>query len=419
MNRRAVVTGIGVVTPAGIKLDNFWENIISGKSFTSAYTDFPDYKFQSRVCGRVGDNFKPEDFGLSDADKARMGRHTQFAYACAKSALEDANMDLSSVDSNRMGVCIANAIADTPYSEKQYLELKNSNWDTEKYVDPHLYSKAMFSCVSTDLAKKFNCQGNAFTMSTGCTGGIDAIGYAYESILNDEVDIMICGASEAPLSAMTFSSFDVINAISKNWNQYPDRASRPFDKDRDGFVVGEGAAVLILEEYKSAKARNANIYGEILSYATNNNAFHMTDLPDDGLALRYAIKNSIDYASDVTVNDIDYINAHGSSTPQNDICEAAAFADLFGEKVFDIPISSTKSIVGHPLAAASAIEIVVCFFTIKNNQIHPTINLENPDPRCLGLDYVAKKRRAKEIKTVLTDASGFSGLHSSMIMREV
>lgn len=416
MNKRVVVTGMGVISPAGNNITDFWNNLVSGNSYTTEYDGFPEYNLNSRVCGQVKD-FIPEQHGLSEDDVYRMGRHTQFAMAAAAQALGDAHLE-DSIDPERTGVCIANAIADTPYSEKQFIDLQSTSGPVAEKTHPYLYSKAMFNHLSTEIAARFDCRGNVFTMSTGCTGGIDAVGYSFESIKHGEVDVMICGASETPLSIMTFSSFDVIGATSSSRNDQPSKASRPFDSSRDGFVLAEGCAILVLEEYERARARGAKIYGEIVSFASYNNAFHMTDLPEDGDALLRTIQKSLDEGN-VDPSTIDYINAHGSSTVQNDICEASAYKAIFKDDCYNIPISSTKSIIGHPLGAASALEIAACCLTIEHNVIHPTINLENADPRCQNLDFVPNTKREKPVDTVLTDASGFSGLHSAMIIRRV
>lgn len=425
--KRVVVTGIGVISPCGVNIKTFWENILAGKSSITAYKEFPDFPLKSRVKASVDFDYK--DFSISDDEAARMGRETQFAVAATQMALEDAKINITNESKEKIGVCIGNAIADTPFTEQQFLKIKNSqnksNSKTKsepyKYlsvVDKNLYTKGMFSCISTEIAAKYNLKGNVFTMSTGCTNGIDAVGYAFETLNDDEshVDIMICGATEAPLGCITFSSFDAIGALSRR-NEQPDKASSPFDKSRDGFVLAEGCGILILEEYEHAVNRGAQIYGEILSYSTGNNASHMTDLPSDGMPLIRIIKESLNKAC-VKPEQIDYINAHGSSTKQNDTFEITAYKQVFGNSLPKIPISSLKSVEGHPLAAASAIELAASCLVLRNNKIPPTANIQNPDPD-FGADYVPEKFREKNVSTILKDASGFSGIHSALVMKKI
>jgi 3-oxoacyl-(acyl-carrier-protein) synthase len=418
--RRVVITGVGVLSSAGIGKETFWENSLTGRSFVTSYKDFAEFQLRSRIKGSIG-NFNCHDFCIDEEEKERMGRPTQLAVAGTCEALKDSKIDLHQEDLQRIGVCIGNAIADTPCSERQFLDIrestlgnKNDGRDLDNVLDRHLYFKSMFSCISTEISAKFGFKGNTFSMVTGCTSGIDAAGYAFEAIREGDVDIMVSGATEAPLTLMTFTSFDVVGATSKK-SATPEKASSPFDATRDGFVLAEGCGILIFEELEHALHRGAPIYGEVAGFATNNNGMHMTDLHENGEALSQTIDMALNEAG-IGPGDIQYINAHGSSTQQNDLFETNAYKKSFGHHIYEIPISSTKSIVGHPLGAASAIELVHCCLVLQRNKVPPTVNLDSPDPRC-DLDYIPHLSREHDVDAVLTNANGFSGIHSAMILR--
>lgn len=414
MRRRVVVTGMGLLTPLGNSLESFWQNSIEGKIGYDKLEGFDKMKLKSRVAGRIPE-FELLGNTAVAGKREQMGRPGILAVNAAIRAVEDSGIDFELVDRERSAVCIANAIADTPFSESAFLKMTD---ETGKFIANGtglpLYRKGMFSFIAFDVAHQFGLKGQSFVMSTGCTGGIDAIGCAYQSIMDDEHDVMICGASEAPVTYMTIASFDAVGALTSHYNDYPKKASRPFDLKRSGFVLSEGCAVIVLEEQEHAVHRGAKIYGEIVSFASTCNAYHMTDLPEDGEALSAAMNLAISDAS-LEPGSIDYINAHGSSTLQNDLFETAAYKKTFGDLAYCIPISSTKSMVGHPLSAASAIEIVHCFLALNQGCVPPTVNLDYPDPVC-DLNYVPNKALKKDLSVVLTNASGFSGIHSVMII---
>ncbi len=415
MERKVLVTGMALLSPLGNSLDNFWKNSLKKAIGYKRLDGFEDINLKSRVVGRIQE-FKFLGSTADEQDRKRMGRPTVLAINAAIRAIDDAQINLSEINKERSGVCIANAIADTPFSEEAFLEItkgaKNELRASE--IDLPLYEKGMFSFISIDVAHEFGFQGANFVMSTGCTGGIDAVGYGLESIQEGEHDVMICGASEAPISSMTIASFDAIGALAKEFNDRPEKASRPFDAKRCGFVLSEGCAVVVLEEAEHAFNRGATVYGEVSGFVSTNNSYHMTDLPDNGDALSLTMDlslNSCDSKSEL----IDYINAHGSSTQQNDLFETAAYKKTFKDNAYSIPISSTKSMTGHPLAAASAIEIVHSFLALNRGYVPPTANLENPDPSC-DLHYVPNEAEEKDLSFILTNASGFSGIHSAMII---
>jgi len=414
MKKRVVVTGIGVLSPNGIGKEAFFEGMISGKSAIRKVTDFDVSQFHSQIAAQIKD-FDPFYFGLTKEEVERMDRYVQFAVACVEMAIEDAKMLLHKEEKERIGVCLANAICGTRYMEEEFLRVTNGGKEPidPRKARPYLYDASMFNTPSSEITARYQLKGVCTTVSTGCTAGTDAVGFAYEAIQNGEADIMITGAAEAPLCPITFAAFDVLKVISAR-NEEPEKASRPFDKERDGFVLSEGCGILILEELNHALKRGAHIYCEVTGFGTCCNAYHMTDLPADGESMAASINFALKDAQ-LAPESIGYINAHGSSTKQNDVFETNAYKKAFGKKAYDIPISSLKSMIGHPLAAANSIELVACALVFERDILPPTINQEVPDPAC-DLDYIANKAREKRVNHILKTSSGFSGIHSSMIL---
>jgi len=413
--RRVVITGLGVVSPVGIGKEEFYRNLISGKSAVKKVENFDVSLFNSKIAAQV-ENFNPEDFGLSKKEAERMDRYVQFAIACAKQAIEDAKLDCSDIDRLRCGVVLANAICGTRYMEEEFLLV--TDWGKNP-IDPRkgrpfLYDAAMFNTPSSEIAALYKLQGINTTVSTGCTAGSDSLGFAYKLIKSGRQDIILAGASEAPITPITFGAFDIINVLSKR-NDEPDKASRPFDAERDGFVISEAAGILVLESLESALNRKAEIYGEIIGFGTSCNAYHMTDLPPDGEPMADCIEYALADAG-IKKEEIDYINTHGSSTRQNDVFETGAYKSVFGDYAYKIPISSIKSMIGHPLAAANAVEAVLCAMIFKRGILPPTINQEKPDPLC-DLDYIPNKAREKKVRYILKTSSGFAGIHSALIFK--
>jgi beta-ketoacyl-acyl-carrier-protein synthase II len=414
MNRRVVITGLGIISPLGIGKEAFWRGMVSGKSAVEKITDFDTSGFKTKIASQVKD-FDPFEFGLTEEDVNRMDRYVQFAVCGAKMAIQDAKLSLDALDRTKIGVSLANAICGTKYMEEEFLRVTNRG---KEAIDPSkvrldLYDASMFNTPSTEISAYFGLRGISTTLSTGCTAGTDAVGFAYECIQDGDVDIMVAGASEAPITPITVASFDVINALSTR-NDDPQRASRPFDKERDGFIVSEACGILIVEELRHALRRGAPIYCEIAGFGTSCNAFHMTDLPPDGNALLHSIRSAMEQGR-LSPGDIDYINAHGSSTPQNDVFETNAYKSFFGKKAYTIPVSSIKSMMGHPLAAANSVELGACALIFERNVLPPTINYEVPDPEC-DLDYIPNVCREAKVNTILKTSSGFSGIHSSMVL---
>lgn len=413
--KRVVITGIGVVSPNGIGKEKVYQAMCNGVSGVRLVDGFDVSVFNTKIAAEVRD-FDPFKLGLIHDEAVRMDRYVQFGVVAGNMALKDSGLDLSKEDPERIGVCLANAICGTKYMEEEFAlvtEDGKNPIDPSK-VRPDLYDAAMFNTPSIELSAKYRFKGICNTLSTGCTAGTDSLGFGLESIQDGDHDIMICGAAEAPITPITFGAFDVVSVLSVR-NDNPESASRPFDNKRDGFVLGEAAGILILEELNHALKRNARIYCEVLGFGTSCNAFHMTDLPSDGHAMTSCINLGLKDAG-IKPQDIDYINAHGSSTKMNDIFETNAYKEIFGDYAYRLPLSSLKSMIGHPLAAANAVELTVCSMIFEKNILPPTINQEEKDPLC-DLNYIPNKAIEKKVNAILKTSSGFSGIHSSLVLR--
>ncbi len=413
--RRVVVTGVGIVSPNGIGNENCYKAMINGVSAVRRVTEFDVSIFNTKIAAQVTD-FDPVALGLSFEEAMRMDRYVQFACVAARMALEDSHLDLSKVDRERMGVSLANAICGTKYMEEEFALVTDSGKKPidPRIVRPDLYDAAMFNTPSSEISAKYGLKGVCNTISTGCTAGTDSIGFSYEAISDGDVDIMITGASEAPVTPITFGAFDTVNVLSVH-NDEPTKASRPFDNRRNGFVISEGAGLLVVEELNHALKRGAKIYCEITGFGTTCNAYHMTDLPPEGDAMADCITLAMQDAG-IKPERIDYLNAHGSSTRQNDVFETAAYKMALGDHAYKLPISSVKSMIGHPLAGANGIEIALSSMIFERNVLPPTINQEEPDPGC-DLYYIPNKAIEKKVNCILKTSSGFSGIHSAMILQ--
>ncbi len=411
--RRTVVTGVGVVAPGGVNREAFWETITSGRTATRRISFFDPAGFRSQIAAEA--DFDPRAAGLTAEEIDRMDRYIQFAAVAGTEAVKDSKLDLKKANLDRMGVSFGSAVGGTMYLENGYVAVSDhgKNWLVDANLGPpFLYQSLIPSSLASEIAIRFNAHGPAAVISTGCTSGIDAIGYGHQLIQDDQADIVISGATESPISPISMACFDPIKATSSR-NSEPERASRPFDNDRDGFVMGEGAAVLLLEEIGHARARGARIYCEVLGYAGRGNAFHMTGLRPDGLEMSDAINDAMQQGG-VKPEDIGYINAHGSGTKQNDRHETAAYKRSLGQQAYKIPISSIKSMIGHSLGGIGAIEMAACALVIDRGVIPPTANLEKRDPEC-DLDYTPKVARKQKVDVALSCGSGFGGFQSAMI----
>jgi beta-ketoacyl-acyl-carrier-protein synthase II len=412
--RRVVVTGIGVIAPNGVGKDAFWAAALAGRSGVVRIDEFETDGLKSKIAGLV-QGFDAAESGLSAEQSDRLDRYAQFAIAATHMALSDARVNANSFDPERTGVSIANAICGTRVLEEEFLRITQQGTAS---LDPNkarrfLYQWSNFNAASSEVAARYGYQGPCCTLATGCTAGLDAIGFSLDLIRNGKADVMVTGGTEAPVTPIAMAAFDVIGALSSKRNDTPSLASRPFDKDRDGFVLAEGCGILVLEEYEHAKARQAPIYAEIVGFGTTCNAYHMTDLPPDGEDLALSISLAIKDAG-IHPEQIDYVNAHGSSTPQNDTNETAAYKRVFGKHAYRLRISSLKSMNGHPLAAANAIECAATLLSMNTSRIAPTINYDNTDPSC-DLDYVPNRSIEATVNVALKNASGFSGIHSAVV----
>lgn len=416
MTRRVLVTGLGVLAPNGIGVEAFWRNTVAGVSGIAPYGWGGRHGLASKVSGAVRD-FDPAAHGVPSRVRERSGRQVQFALAASTMAVADAGLDPAAIDSDRFGVSIATAIADAASMERNLLVLNDDGIGEvdPAWAEPRFAAALDFGRAAAETARRFGARGAVTTLSTGCTAGLDALGFALDEIRAGRAEVMLAGASEAPLCPLAIGSFEALGALSTRACADPAQASAPFTVDRDGFVIAEGCGMLLLESEAHAVARGASAYAELAGYASVNNAWHMTDLAPDGLALARCIGLALDDA-DCPAEGIDHIAAHGSSTPQNDVNETAAIRRVFGERAAAIPINALKSMTGHALAAANAIEAVALCKAVRHGVVHPTIHHHRPAPEC-DLDYVPNVARTARIGAALKLASGFSGIHSVIVLR--
>ncbi|MFE7816066.1 beta-ketoacyl-[acyl-carrier-protein] synthase family protein [Streptomyces sp. NPDC057433] len=414
MTRRVAVTGIGVVAPGGTGATAFWDLLSAGRTATRGITLFDPSGLRSRIAAEC--DFDPFGHGLEPDLCQHADRYIQFAVVAAGEAVRDSGLAPEGDDAWRTAVSLGSAVGGTTRLEHDYVQVSEhgSRWDVDhRAADPKLHLAFQPSTLAAVVAERFGARGPVQTVSTGCTSGLDAVGYGFHTIAEGRADVCIAGASDSPISPITMACFDAIKATSPN-NDDPEHASRPFDAHRDGFVMGEGAAVLVLEEYEHARARGARIHCEISGYATFGNAYHMTGLTTEGLEMARAIDSTLAQARlDPTL--IDYVNAHGSGTRQNDRHETAAVKRSLGAHAYDTPMSSIKSMVGHSLGAIGAIEVVACVLALKHQAVPPTANYETPDPEC-DLDYVPRTARPRKLRNVLSVGSGFGGFQSAVLL---
>ncbi|GAA3007382.1 beta-ketoacyl-[acyl-carrier-protein] synthase family protein [Streptomyces fulvorobeus] len=414
MNRSVAITGIGVIAPGGVGKKAFWDLLVSGRTATRTISFFDPSRFRSQVAAEV--DFDPQRYGLSPREARRLDRAAQFAVVSARECLADSGLEFVKLDPHRTGVSIGSAVGGTTSLEREYLVLSDSGklWEVDSdYVSPHLFDAFVPSSLAAEVAWTVGAEGPATVVSTGCTSGLDSVGYARDLIAEGTVDVMIAGGADTPISPIAVACFDAIKATTPR-NDDPEHASRPFDRTRNGFVLAEGAAMFVLEELEHARARGAHIYGLIGGYATRCNAYHMTGLRPDGTEMADAIRHSLDQAR-LAPDRVDYVNAHGSGTKQNDRHETAAFKETLGDHAYRVPVSSIKSMVGHSLGAIGSIEIAACALAMENSAVPPTANLHEPDPEC-DLDYVPNEAREHRVDNVLSVGSGFGGFQSAMVI---
>ncbi|MFF1652449.1 beta-ketoacyl-[acyl-carrier-protein] synthase family protein [Streptomyces sp. NPDC058255] len=412
--RRVVITGVGVAAPGGIGTKHFWSLLSEGRTATRGITFFDPSPFRSRIAAEI--DFEPEEHGLGPQVIRRTDRAAQFALVTAGEAVADSGLDLRGVAPHRLGVAVGSAVGSSMGLDQEYRVVSDGgrlDLVDHEYAVPHLYNYFVPSSFAAEVAWAVGAEGPSTVVSTGCTSGIDAVGYAAELIREGSAEVMITGATDAPISPITVACFDAIKATTPR-NDDPEHASRPFDLTRNGFVLGEGSAMFVLEEWESARRRGAHVYAEIAGYASRCNAFHMTGLRPDGREMAEAIRSALDEAR-IGPEAVDYINAHGSGTKQNDRHETSAFMRSLGDHARRTPVSSIKSMVGHSLGAIGSIEIAASVLAMENNVVPPTANLHKPDPDC-DLDYVPLTARDWRTDTVLTVGSGFGGFQSAMVL---
>ncbi|HIQ48099.1 MAG TPA: beta-ketoacyl-[acyl-carrier-protein] synthase II [Aquifex aeolicus] len=413
MRRRVVITGIGVVTPIGTGVNKFWENLVKGVSGIDYIKSFnPDeYGIPVKIAAEVKE-FNPEEF-MDKKEARKASRFVQFAIAAVKEALEDSGLLESKYDPYKVGVIIGTGIGGLKDIEDQTLILREKG---ARRVSPFFIPYGISNMAAGLVAIRWGFKGPNYCVTSACATGNHAIGDAFRLIQKGDIDIAIAGGTEAAITPLGVAGFASMKALSMR-NDEPPKASRPFDRDRDGFVMGEGAGILILEEYERAKARGAKIYAELVGYGATDDAYHITSPHECGEGAYECMKLALEDGN-IKPEEVDYINAHGTSTPLNDKTETMAIKKLFGEHAYRLKISSNKSMIGHLLGAAAAVEAVATVKTIETGIIPPTINLENPDPEC-DLDYVPNKAVECPVKVALSNAFGFGGTNATLAFKKL
>ncbi|MGQ0646902.1 MAG: beta-ketoacyl-ACP synthase II [Gemmatimonadaceae bacterium] len=407
--RRVVVTGIGALTPIGLTRDGMWAGLRGQRSAVGPVTRFDPSIFRTHVAAEVND-FIATDFIEAKRAK-RLDRFGQFSVVASRMALDDAGINLAAEDRDRIGAMMGTALGGVAYAEDQLGIFLTQGL---RAVDASLALTVFGGASSCNIAIEFGVHGPNSTNAMSCASGTIAIGDAFRQVRDNYADVMICGGAEAPLAPLCFGAFSLIRAMSTR-NQDPASASRPFDKGRDGFVMGEGAAVLILEERERAIARGALVYGEILGFGVTNDAHHMTAPRPDGSQAARAMQIALDDAH-LAPTDVDYVNAHGSSTPLNDPTETMAIKTTLGDRAYRIPVSGTKGYYGHALGASGAIEAAICALALEREWLPPTVNLMDPDPGC-DLDYVPRDGRTQRVEHLVSNSFGFGGINAALVMR--
>ena len=409
-HRRAVITGMGVISPIGNTVGEYWSNLVSGRSGIGPITLCDATPFPCQVAGEVND-FDPTQY-MEVKDAKRMARFSQLAVAAARLAIEDSGLETANTNEERMGVVIGNGNGGFPTTEDNARVLSERGG---MKVSPYFIPMVLPNMAAANVSRIFGLKGYSSTVITACAAGTQGVGEAAEVIKRGVADVVLGGGTEAGSCQLGLGGFNVIKALSSKRNDKPESASRPFDAERDGFVPSEGAGILVIESLDHAKSRGANILAEVISLGVSSDAYHAVQPDEDGGGAARAMRFALEGAK-IGPADVDYITAHGTSTPKNDISETHAIKTVFGEKAYNIPISSTKSMTGHGMGAAGALEAVVCVKTIETGEIHATINYDLPDPEC-DLDYVPNLSRKQQVDTVISNSFGFGGQNASIVIR--
>lgn len=414
LEKRVVITGVGVISPVGIGKETFWNALLSGKNGIGPITHFDATEYAARIAGEVKD-FNPSDYGIDKKEARHMDPSTQYAVAAAKLALDDSKMNLDDEDRDRIGTIVGTGIGGMETLHNLYKGLFSKG---PSRVNPFVVPKMIANMASGQVSIFFGLKGHCASVVTACATGTNSIGDAYRMIQRGELDAAVAGGTEAAVSPGAVAGFSAMKALSTN-NDDPAHASRPFDKDRNGFVMGEGAGIVVLEELEHAKKRGAHIYCEIGGYGSNADAYHITAPAPEGIQQAKCMQLAIADAG-LTPDDVDYVNAHGTSTHLNDLNESKAVARVFGEHAKDVLISSTKSMTGHLLGAAGAVEAIACAMTIESGKVHPTINLEEPEDELkeLGLNYVLGKAVDADVNVAISNSFGFGGHNATLLFKK-
>ena len=410
MKKRVVITGMGTVNAIGNNLDTFWKNAQAGVSGTDTIRAFDPADLSSKVAAELKD-FKATDF-IDRKEAKRMDPFVHYAIAAADMALDDSKLDLASIDKLRMGVTLGSGMGGMQTFEAQHKIFLNKG---PGRVSPFFIPMEIINMASGHLSIRYGLRGANFAVATACATGSHAIGEAFRWIQRGEMDLMLAGGSEATVTALAVAGFGNMKALSTH-NDDPTRASRPFDQTRNGFVIGEGSGVLVLETLEHALARNAEIYAELIGYATTGDGYHITSPDPEARGVTNCMKNAINDAG-IEPTEVSYINAHGTSTPFNDKFETKAIKQVFNGHSEKLAVSSTKSMIGHCLGAAGAIELITTAMATKNDIVPPTINYENPDPDC-DLDYVPNEARNMTVNVAMSNSFGFGGTNASLVIKK-
>jgi len=410
MRRRVVVTGAGVISPVGNTIEQFWDSLKNGRSGIRRLTHFDVSRYSSQVAGTVED-FNSEDY-FSSKEARRMDRFVQFALAASKMALESSGIDLDRTDLERVGVLIGSGVGGMTTIEDQHIIFLEKG---PRRLSPFFIPMLIANMASGVVAMNFGLKGPNSAVSTACATGTHAIGDAYRIIERDEADAILAGGSEAALTPIGFGGFCAMRALTTSRNDDPERASRPFDRTRDGFVMSEGAGVVALEELEHARKRGAKIWGEVVGYGMSADAHHMTAPAPDGDGALRSMRAALRSAG-ISPDAVSYINAHGTSTPLNDKLETEAVKSLFGDHAYKLAISSTKSHMGHLLGASGGVEAIATLLTIDNGVVPPTVNYEEPDPEC-DLDYVPNTSREMAVEYAMSNSFGFGGTNATLVFK--
>ncbi len=410
VKRRVVITGLGAITPLGTGVQKSWDALLQGRSGISRITHFDPGDLPVHIAGEVKD-FDPADY-IEPKEIKKMDRFIHFALAASQMAVDDAQLKIDSSNADRVGVIIGSGIGGLPMIEHYTKVLNERGY---RRITPFFIPMSIINLASGRVSIRFGAKGPNSAVVTACSSGSHAIGDAFKIIQRGDADVMIAGGSEAVISPLGVAGFTVMKALSRR-NDEPEKASRPFDAERDGFVMAEGAGIVILEELEYARKRGARIYAEIVGYGMTGDAYHITSPSPDGDGAARCMSLAIKDAG-VQPQEVDYINAHGTSTKYNDELETLAIKNVFGEHAHKLAVSSTKSMTGHLLGAAGGVEAVICVLSICNSIIPPTINLDNPDPEC-DLDYVPHRAREMEVRYALSNSFGFGGTNACLLFKK-